>query len=251
MVSWRAGLRLVAMAIWLVGCVTAYYLVAILPGRNPVPPVFLAGIAFIAGVEIEVRGTPPRRAMLLANHVSWMDIPVLAATARSAFVAHDGLQGHPILKRLCEMNRTVFIARSRRHTVADQVAQLREALEVNHVLTLFPEGTTGTGDCLLPVKSSLLSAIDPPPEDHDGPVPIVPVLLAYEDAPDVAWGDQPGPENFIAILSRREPVRVTVHFLPPLAGEELAGRKAMAAAITAHLSDGLNAAGLSKTPALA
>ena len=80
--GWRAPVRLAAMAIWLAACVTAYYLLAVLPGRNPVPPVFLAGLAFIAGVDIRVVGTAPRRAMLLANHVSWIDIPALAATAR-------------------------------------------------------------------------------------------------------------------------------------------------------------------------
>jgi lyso-ornithine lipid O-acyltransferase len=234
--GWRAPVRLAAMAIWLLACVIAFALLAPLPGRNPVPPVFLAGIAFIAGVEITVRGTPPRRAMLLANHVSWIDITALAATARSAFVAHDGLQGHPVLKKLCEMNDTVFIARSRRYTVSQQVDQIRAAIDECDVLTLFPEGTTGNGDGLLPVKSSLLSAIDPAPQD----VPVVPVVLHYGDAKDIAWvDDEAGDANFLRILSRRDPVELTVHFLPPLAGGELAGRKAMAAALTERLERGL------------
>lgn len=225
------------MAVWLVACVLLYYLLALLPGRNPVPPVFLAGIAFIAGVEIAVEGSRPHgrsgRAMLLANHVSWIDIPALAATTRSAFVAHDGLQGHPVLKRLCEMNDTVFIARSQRGTVSRQVDQIRAAIDECDVLTLFPEGTTGPGDALLPIKSSLLSAIDPPPEG----VPIVPVLLHYRDPQDIAWtGSEPGVDNFMRILSRTRPVRLTVRFLPALQGDEVANRKAMAAALKTRLS---------------
>ncbi|WP_066846016.1 lysophospholipid acyltransferase family protein [Croceicoccus marinus] len=237
--NWRAPVRLVVLALWLVACVTAYYLLALLPGRNPVPPVFLAGVAFIAGVHIMVEGQRPRRAMLLANHVSWLDIPALAATARSAFVAHDGLQGHPVFKTLCEMNDTVFIARSQRHTVSRQVDQIRAAIDECDVLTLFPEGTTGPGDALLPIKSSLLSAIDPPPQD----VPVVPVLLQYRDPQGIAWlGDQPGVENFMAIMGRARPVELTVHFLPPLVGRELAGRKAMAAAVEQRLAGALGLA---------
>ena len=230
--GWRAPIRLAALALWLVGCVIAYYLRSLLPGRNPVPPVFLTGVAFIAGVRITVTGTRPRRAMLLANHVSWIDIPALAATARSAFVAHDGLQGHPVFKALCEMNDTIFIARSQRHTVSRQVDQIRAAIDECDVLTLFPEGTTGPGDALLPIKSSLLSAIDPPPEG----VPVVPVLLQYREPEDIAWlGDQPGVENFLNIMGRARPVELTVHFLAPLQGDELAGRKAMAAAVASRL----------------
>ena len=237
--GWRAPVRLAAMAIWLAACVTAYYLLAVLPGRNPVPPVFLAGLAFIAGVDIRVVGTAPRRAMLLANHVSWIDIPALAATARSAFVAHAGLQGHPVLRKLCEMNDTVFIARSQRHTVSQQVDQIRAAIDECDVLTLFPEGTTGPGTALLPIKSSLLSAIDPPPPD----VPVVPVLLHYAQAADIAWvGDEPGVDNFLQILRRASPVELTVHFLPPLEGEELAGRKAMSAAVERRLAAALGLA---------
>ena len=232
MTGWRAPVRLAALALWLVACVTAYYLLALLPGRNPVPPVFLAGVAFIAGVQIKVQGTRPDRAMLLANHVSWIDIPALAATARSAFVAHDGLQGHPVFKTLCEMNDTIFIARSQRHTVSRQVEQIRAAIDKCDVLTLFPEGTTGPGNALLPVKSSLLSAIDPPPEG----VPVVPVLLQYRDPAAIAWLDeQPGIDNCLSIMGRARPVELTVHFLPRLQGEELAGRKAMAAAVASRL----------------
>ena len=231
----RIGLRLAAMVAWLIACIPGHLVTHTLFRRRVVPPIFLAGIAFIIGVRLTKTGTLARpRAILLANHVSWLDIPILAAATGAAFVAHDGLAGSRFLKWLCEINDTVFIARTRRTTVAKQVEQVRAALDDAHVLTLFPEGTTNDGTALLPLKSSLLSAIDPPPPD----VQVQPVYLDYgHDARDIAWfGDEPGLDNFLRILARPGEIPVTVHFLPALEGEDLSGRKRIAEATRRSLS---------------
>ena len=172
-------------------------------------------------------GTPGAgRVLMLANHVSWIDIPALAATTGTAFVAHDGLSGVPLLKWLCEMNGTIFVARNARTSVAAQIAALRQALAERPSITVFPEGTTSNGVALLPFKSALLAALDPLP---DG-VTVQPVWLDYGPrAPSIAWvGDEPGMANFLRILARREPLAMTVHFLAPLPAELLANRKTMA-----------------------
>lgn len=95
-------------------------------------------------------------------------------------------------------------------------------------LTVFPEGTTSDGRSLLPFKSSLLSALDPPPPG----IAIQPVWLDYgPDVADMAWvGDEHGLDNFLKILARRKSLPVTVHFLAPLQPEETASRKLMATA---------------------
>lgn len=224
------GIRIAVMLAWLAVCVPAHLASRVILRHSRIPRVFLGGIAFIAGVRIATTGTHPTgRTILLSNHVSWLDIPLLAAATGSAFVAHDGLASSAFLKWLCEMNDTVFIARTRRTTVAQQVAQVRDALDRSHVLTLFPEGTTGNGFQLLPLKSSLLSAVDPPP---DG-VSVQPVYIDFGPlAANIAWvGDEPGMDNFVRILSRMADLPVTLHFLPPLTEAELAGRKSIAAAV--------------------
>jgi lyso-ornithine lipid O-acyltransferase len=142
------------------------------------PRVFLSAIGAIAGLHLRIEGKPASGALLLANHVSWLDIPALAHATGSAFVAHDGLAAFPLIKWLCEMNDTVFVARHDRASIARQVQQVRAAMDRRGSLTLFPEGTTSDGTGLLPFKSSLLSALDPLPEG----VAVQPVLLAYEDA---------------------------------------------------------------------
>ncbi|MFA9200277.1 MAG: lysophospholipid acyltransferase family protein [Cypionkella sp.] len=221
------GFRLVLMLAMLVLCTPLHLLWRLVGAGRWWPRVFLAAVGAIAGLHLRVEGRPVRGALLLANHVSWLDIPALAHATGSAFVAHDGLAAFPFLKWLCQMNDTVFIARHDRASIAEQVRQVRAAMDQRGSLTLFPEGTTSDGAGLLPFKSSLLSALDPLPAG----VSVQPVLLAYEDAERIAWvGEEHGLDNFKRILARLRPIRLTLVFLPPLGGEALAGRKAISAA---------------------
>jgi len=228
----RLAVRVTAMIALLLACVPLYYLYRLLRLANPWPRVFLGGIATIAGVEVTVSGERVRRGVFfVSNHVSWIDVPALAGASGSAFVAHDGLAAFPVLKWLCEMNDTVFVARHDRTSVTAQVAAVRTAILECSALTVFPEGTTSDGTGLLPFKSSLLSALDPVPEG----VAVQPVLLDYgAEAADIAWvGEEPGLDNFKRILARSRPLRLSLRFLPPLTGEALRDRKTMAAAARA------------------
>jgi 1-acyl-sn-glycerol-3-phosphate acyltransferase len=229
----RIAVRLTAMLLLLLGCIALYYLWRIGGWRNPWPRIFLGGVAWVAGVDVTVEGARQGQGtFLLANHVSWIDIPALAGASGSAFVGHDGLAAIPLLRWLCEMNDTVFVARHDPASVARQVAQVREALYVSGracgALTIFPEGTSSDGAGLLPFKSSLLSALDPLPEGID----VQPVWLDYDAArAEIAWiGEEHGLDNFRRILARARPITLTIRFLPPLTGEELANRKTIAAA---------------------
>lgn len=230
LIGWlRVSIRLVAMALLLLWCVPLHFLCRLLHLHDPWPRMFLGGVGWLVGLDVTVNGQWSRRGVfLLANHVSWLDIPALAGVTGTAFVAHDGIAGVPLLRSLCEMNDTVFVARHDRASVAFQVEQVRTAIGEMGALTIFPEGTTSDGTGLIAFKSSLLSAMEPVPEG----IIVQPVLLDYGDeAPDIAWvGEEPGLDNFLRILARGRPVRITLHFLPPLAGDMLANRKAMAAA---------------------
>jgi 1-acyl-sn-glycerol-3-phosphate acyltransferase len=237
----RIGARLACMAMLLLACVPLYYVWRLAGAdRNPWPRLFLSGIGRFAGMRVRITGERSRRgAFLLSNHVSWLDIPALAAATGTAFVAHDGLASVPLLRWLCKMNDTVFIARHDRTSVAVQVEQLREAIRETGALTIFPEGTTSDGTGLLPFKSSLLSAIEPLPPG----IAVQPVLLDYgPDAASIAWvGNEHGLENFRKILARRRPVKIDVHFLPPLTGEALTNRKTIAATAREQMLHALQA----------
>ena len=222
-------LRLAAMMLCLAACVPLYYASRIARLPNPWPRLFLGGIASIAGAKVTVEGARSNKgAFLLANHVSWLDIPVIAGATGTAFVAHSGLADHGLLKWLCQMNDTVFVARHDRRSVHTQVQHVRAALTDTGALTVFPEGTTNDGSGLLPFKSSLLSALDPPPAG----IEIQPIWLDYgPDVAEMAWvGEEHGLDNFLKILARRRRQPVTVHFLAPLTTDETTNRKTMAIA---------------------
>lgn len=227
--GWRwllVGARVAAMLAWAAVVVPLHAITRLLGQRRLIPPTFLCGIGWLAGLRFTVEGKPRKHALLLANHLSWLDVMALASASRTVFVAHSGLAISPALKWLCEQNGTIFIARQHRHSVLEQVAHVREALGEQR-LTIFPEGTTGDGRDLLPFKSALLSAVGQLPAN----VPVQPVALIYDEAEAIAWvGGEPGLTNACKVLGRTRPVYLTLRFLPPLTGAALADRKAMAAA---------------------
>lgn len=227
--GWRWLLVALRVAGWLLVfalIVIPHLLLSLVGQRHVIPPPFLGALAWISGVRVHVRGKPLPHALLLGNHVSWLDILVLAGASRTAFVAQSGLSEHPFLAWLCLQNDTLFITRDQRSTVAGQVEQVLDRLG-HRRLTIFPEATTNDGKALLPFRSSLLSAVERLPRD----IPVQPFALEYEDAADVSWfGDEPGMANFRKIMARTRPIYLTIHFLDPLGGEELANRKTMAAA---------------------
>jgi len=223
------------MLAWAAVVVPLHLLIKLARKPHAVPPTFLCGIGWIAGLRFTVEGKPRKHALLLANHLSWLDIMALAAASRTAFVAHSGLTISPALKWLCDQNGTVFITRDRRNTVAEQVRQVREALGERR-LTIFPEGTTSDGCEMLPFKSALLSALEGLPKG----IPVQPVALAYDEPEQIAWiGAEPGLRNAATILSRTRPVHLTLRFLPPLTGPALTDRKATAAAARAAIERAL------------
>lgn len=236
------AIRLFALLALLLVCVPVYYAASPFTARNPVPPFFLRLVGTISGLRVTVRGRRPAPgSFFLANHVSWLDIPALSGASGTAFIAHDGLADFGPLRWLCTLNDTVFVARNRRSTVAAQVEQIRTALKETGALTIFPEGTTSNGTDLLPFKSSLLSAIG----TEDAGLTVQPVWLDYgSEAEEIAWvGDEPGLDNALRILARLRPVRVTLHFLQPLEGEERRDRKAMARSAEAAIETARNELG--------
>ena len=225
----RAIIRIAGMAALLLVCIPLHYVSHLLHLPNPWPRVFLGGVTWISGVVLACRGQRARGGVfLIANHVSWIDVPALAAASGSAFVGHDGLASMPLLEWLCRMNRTVFIARHDRTSVAEQVEAVRAALSESGALTIFPEGTTSDGTGLLPFKSSLLSAFEPLPAG----IAVQPVLLDYgAEAAELSWiGEEHGLDNFLRILARARPVQLTIHYLPVLSGDDLLNRKTIAQA---------------------
>jgi 1-acyl-sn-glycerol-3-phosphate acyltransferase len=211
----RALLRLFAMALWFAVCATIHLAVRRF-GPSPWPRRLLGGVGWIAGARVATSGAKPAaKTLIVANHVSWLDIPVLAGATNCAFVAKNSLRSHAFLRWLCEENGTVFIERERRGTLGEQIADMEAAVRNQKPLTLFPEGTVSDGGRLLPFRSSLLKLA----EDPQLALTVQPVAIDYgPHAADFGWpADESGQANFLRLLGRRGTVAINLHFLCPLA----------------------------------
>ena len=215
-------------------CVPPHLVTKALFGRSRWPPRFLAAAGWICGARVRVTGAPVEpHTLLVANHISWLDILVLANATGCAFVSKADL-GHPVAIWLADQNHTLYIRREQRRGAAGQAQAIAHKLKAVQPLALFPEGTTGPGTHLLPFRSTLFSVVAPPPEG----VTVRAVAIDYgEAAPEIAWDQEPGKENVLRVLGRTRTIPVTVHLLDPLAPMD--DRKALARAASDAIANAL------------
>jgi len=135
-------------------------------------------VAPILGARVEVQGTPPQGAFLLvANHLSYVDVIVLASRLEGVFIAKDELLGWPIIGRICRSVGTIFVSRERRTDVSRVSARIADVLKEARGVVLFPEGTSTEGATVLPFKSSLLEPA------VRGEVPVCYASITYRTPP--------------------------------------------------------------------
>jgi 1-acyl-sn-glycerol-3-phosphate acyltransferase len=167
------------------------------------------------GVRVRVHGEPPAEpALLLANHRSYLDIPVLLAQLPCAFLAKSEVAAWPLFGEAARLHHTVFVERE------DPTSRKRSREEVLRVLrrrvsfVAFPEGTTSFGPGLLPFYPGLFRLA------AENDVPVVPVMIEYERREDCWVGADSFLGHFVDCFRRPE-VRVTVCFGPALGPREV------------------------------
>ncbi len=192
------------------------------------------GVLKSLGLALQVEGTLPRpgATLLVANHISWLDIVALhAATPQARFVSKADVLKWPLLGWLIQGAGTLFIERERKRDAVRVVHAMAEALRAGDTVAVFPEGTTGPGPELLPFHANLLQAA------IATGTPVQPAALRYADAqrsfsPAVEFlGDTTLLQSLWRVASARG-LRVHVRLLPPQ-GTEHADRRALAE----HLRD--------------
>ncbi len=131
----------------------------------------------ILGVTLKVRGTPPVHGPLLvvANHISWLDILVMNAARPSHFVSKADVKAWPVIGALVTGAGTLYIERESRRDAMRVVHKMAEHLRGGDILAVFPEGTTGDGQALLPFHANLIQAA------IAAEAPVLPVGLSYVD----------------------------------------------------------------------
>jgi lyso-ornithine lipid O-acyltransferase len=159
-------------------------------------------VCSLMGIRITVTGAPAtdRPLLLLSNHNSWLDIPILASVAPISFIAKQEVAGWPVVGFLARAQRTVFVDRNRRHATGDQADAVAGRLSKGDIMVLFAEGTSSDGNKVLPFRSALVGAAQRAIANGgaDGGVATVqPVAIAYprmlglplgrQHRPLVAW----------------------------------------------------------------
>jgi 1-acyl-sn-glycerol-3-phosphate acyltransferase len=132
----------------------------------------------VLGIGVQVRGRPPVLGplLLVANHISWLDILVMHAARHCRFVAKSDVRRWPLIGTLASGGGTLYIERESRRDAMRVVHQMARALKDGDILAVFPEGTTSDGQELLPFHSNLIQAA------VATDTPVQPVALQFVDA---------------------------------------------------------------------
>jgi 1-acyl-sn-glycerol-3-phosphate acyltransferase len=174
----------------------------------------------LCGVRVEIAdftgGQSAEWALIVANHISWLDIFVINALCPCHFVAKSDIRDWPLIGWLCEKTGTIFLARGRQRDVRKIYEGLVANIQAGERIAFFPEGTTAAQGTLLPFHANLFEAA------IDAKVPIQPCALRYLDAagnlhPAVDFtGDMTFAQSMIAIL-KADVVTAKLMLLPPIA----------------------------------
>ena len=129
------------------------------------------------GVDLRITGPVPVAGplLLVANHISWLDIVVLHAAHHCRFVSKSDVRRWPLIGRLATGAGTLYIQRESRRDALRVVHHMAQALKDGDILAVFPEGTTGDGNRLLPFHANLFQAA------ITAQAPVQPVALRYVD----------------------------------------------------------------------
>jgi 1-acyl-sn-glycerol-3-phosphate acyltransferase len=202
----------------------------------------------ILGFRIRVIGTPTaKRPVLFAvNHISYTDITILGSIIPGSFIAKAEVADWPFFGWLAKLQRSVFVDRRVRSTPTQRDA-IGERLAAGDALILFPEGTSGDGNRVLPFKSALFSAAQR--EKDFPPVIVQPVSLAYTRLdgmpigrlyrPFFAWyGDVDLAPHMWSMVGLGT-VEAVVEFHPPTFLTDCGSRKALAGYCHARIAGGV------------
>jgi 1-acyl-sn-glycerol-3-phosphate acyltransferase len=202
----------------------------------------------IMGFDVVVTGTPVETAPVLfvGNHVSYLDIVVLASVIETSFIAKAEIARWPLFGWLARLQRSVFVER-RSARAGAQRDEIAERLAAGDNLVLFPEGTSDDGIHVLPFRSALFGVAER--EVAGRPLTVQPFSIAYtrlhgvpigrEWQPLYAWyGDMDMQSHLWRVLGLGR-ARIDLVFHPPVTITAFGSRKALADHCFTAVRDGV------------
>ncbi len=205
--------------------------------RDKLVQIYCKWMLVIVGIKLRVHGklSEKRPLLVVSNHLTYMDIPVLASQLPMRFTPKSEIAKWPIIGFLCKITDSVFVDR-RPGKVKETADALHEVLAKGEVLSFFPESTTGNGVHVLPFKSSFFSLAES--EFAGGKLMVQPIAMTYTHVRNlpvdsrlwhhIAWyGDAELVPHLLEFL-KLGTMQVELHFLPPVSIEQHQGRKELA-----------------------
>lgn len=164
-------------------------------------------------IQVTVTGTPPAGpCFLVANHLGYADVFVIAAHVDCRFVAIRQMTRWPLFGFMAQELGTIFIDRSRKREIPAVNAEVERAFEEGNCVVIFPEGRQSNGASVLPFRSALLEPA------ARGAHPVAWAAIGYATSPgdppasqSVAWVGRPILEHARSFLALRR-VEATLSF---------------------------------------
>ncbi|MGR4878732.1 lysophospholipid acyltransferase family protein [Streptomyces sp. LARHCF249] len=221
--------------------------VRLLPARprHAVVRAWSAALVRAFGIRITVHGSPGRGGgrLIVANHISWLDIPLVAAVLPCRMLAKSDIRAWPVLGPLAGQAGTLFIERERIRALPATVEAITRALLAGDRVTVFPEGSTWCGRAQGAFRRAAFQAA------LDARVPVQPVRLAYQRCDGEAAGEPAfvGDDPLTASLwriARARGVRAEVTLLPRIPPGRYPDRRDLAAAAQTAITSASSPSGI-------
>lgn len=139
-----------------------------------------AQLIAICGVTLRLnnlaQAEPASPALIICNHISWLDIFVINSVHACRFVAKSDIRDWPLIGWLCDKSGTIFIARGKQRDVRRIYAGLVRSIHDGERVAFFPEGTTAPQGTVLPFHANLFEAA------IEAKVPVQAYAIRYSDA---------------------------------------------------------------------
>ncbi|BBH64602.1 hypothetical protein ACTI_12870 [Actinoplanes sp. OR16] len=186
----------------------------------------------VLGIRLVWKGPAPRPgSLLVANHVSWLDIVALHAVMPVRLVAKHDVAGWPAIGATAGRSGAIFIDRTRPKTLPGTVGEVAAALRGGRSVAVFPEGTTYCGAERGPFRPALFQAA------IDAGAPVAPISISYDSAEACFVGEDTLWDSVVRVARVRR-LTVTLVAAPVLRPETGAGRRALARAAQSSLGGG-------------
>lgn len=234
-VGWRFPALFGWMVLGLTWSLTGFRLVG--PGgRAWSIRTFARGLLAVCGVQLKAAGAAPipAPALLVGNHVSWLDIFVVHALQPVTFIAKSEIRSWPVIGTLVSASGTLFIERGNRAAMPRVIEEAVSRFGRQERVMFFPEGTTSDGTSLLKFHSSLFVLAERQPD-----LPVVPISIQYSSGRTAYVGDMTLLRSMVTILSGPA-VQVSLQIRPTLSVEDRR-RQVLAEAARESVAQGLHA----------